>query len=91
MAAQGIGTVQEWPEERIAAGDWGAVQFLSPYLCLKFVSLKGNDLFQSISLGKISLIGPAGQRIRDAFVRSTMPDEQGRIALWQHDTEITQQ
>ena len=90
VKVQGIGTIQEWPEERIAAGDWGAVQFLSPYLCLKFVSLKGNDLFQSISLGKISLIGPAGQRIRDAFVRSTMPDEQGRIALWQHDTEITQ-
>ena len=90
VKVQGIGTIQEWPEERIAAGDWGAVQFLSPYLCLKFVSLKGNDLFQSISLGKISLIGPAGQRIRDAFVRSTMPDEQDRIALWQHDTEITQ-
>ena len=60
VKVQGIGTIQEWPEERIAAGDWGAVQFLSPYLCLKFVSLKGNDLFQSISLGKISLIGPAG-------------------------------
>ena len=35
-------------------------------------------------------VGPAGQRIRDAFTRSEMPDQHGRLALWQHDTEITQ-
>ena len=90
VAVQGIGTVQEWPEEKIAAGDWSAVQFLSPYLCVTFAALKNEDLFPSISLGRISEIGPAGQRIRDAFVKSTMPDELGRVALWQHDTETTQ-
>ncbi len=90
VAAQGTGTVQEWPEEKIAAGDWSAVQFLSPYLCVTFAALKNGDLFPSISLGRISKIGPAGQRIRDAFVKSTMPDELGRVALWQHDTETTQ-
>ena len=90
VAAQGTGTVQEWPEGKIAAGDWGAVQFLSPYLCVKFAELKSGELFPAIHLGRISDIGPAGQRIRDAFVRSKMPDEEGRIALWQHDTERTQ-
>ena len=90
VAAQGTGTVQEWPESRVAAGDWGAVQFLSPYLCAKYAVLRRNELFPSIALGRISDIGPAGQRIRDAFVRSKMPDEEGRIALWQHDTERTQ-
>ena len=90
VAAQGTGTVQEWPEWKIAAGDWGAVQFLSPYLCVKFAELKSGELFPAIPLGRISDIGPAGQRIRDAFTRSDMPDEQGRIGLWLHDTERTQ-
>ncbi len=90
VAAQGTGTVQEWPEWKIAAGDWGAVQFLSPYLCQKFAAMKNNKRFPSITLGRISDIGPAGRRIRDAFVKSKMPDELGRIALWQHDTEQTQ-
>ncbi len=90
VAAQGTGTVQEWPEWKIAAGDWGAVQFLSPYLCVKFAELKNGELFPVIPLGRISEIGPEGRRIRDAFTRSDMPDEQGRIGLWLHDTERTQ-
>ncbi len=35
---QDLGTVQEWPESRIAAGDWGAVQFLSTFLCQEFAA-----------------------------------------------------
>ena len=35
---QGYGTVQEWPAFKIAASDWSAVQFLSPYLCQQFAS-----------------------------------------------------
>ncbi len=90
VSAQDYGTVQHWPAVRIAAGDWGAVQFLSPYLCEKFVELRDNGLFPSIALGSIADIGPAGRRIRDAFTRSSMPDTEGRVALWQHDTEVTQ-
>ena len=90
VPAQGYGTAQEWPESRIAAGDWGAVQFLSPYLCEKFVALRDGALFPKVALGEIAKIGPAGQRIRDAFTRSAMPDAQGRVALWQHDTKVTQ-
>ncbi len=90
VSNQGYGTLQEWPESRIAAGDWGAVQFLSQYLCEKFVALRDGGLSQSVALGNIANVGPAGQRIRDAFTRSAMPDAQGRVALWQHDTEVTQ-
>ena len=89
LAAQGMGTLQAWPESRVAAGDWGAVQFLSPYLCQQFAAIKNGELFPSIQLGRVAEIGPAGQRIRDAFTKSELPDEQGRIALWQHDTERT--
>ena len=67
------GTLQEWPAEKIAAGDWGAVQFLSPYLCAKFADIKSQKLLRSIPLGEIADIGPAGQGIRGVFLRSKMP------------------
>jgi len=89
VESQGYGTVQEWPESRIAVGNWDAVQFLSPYLCEQFVDLRNGQLFQSTMLDNIADIGPAGQRIRDAYTRSAMPDAHGRVALWQHDTEVT--
>ena len=88
--SRGYGTVQAWPVERIAAGDWGAVQFLSPYLCARFAALRRGEALAVAPLGDIADVGPAGQRIRDAFIRSAMPDKDGRLALWQHDTAVTQ-
>ena len=90
VQSDGWGTVQEWPSARVAAGDWGAVQFLSPYLCEQFSRLASEDLFQTITLGKIAEVGPLGRRIRDAFIKTELPDVQGRIALWQNDTTFTQ-
>ena len=90
VAARNYGTMQEWPASKIAAGDWRAVQFLSPYLCQRHAELAQGGLFPSVRLETVAEIGPAGQRIRDAFTRSSMPDAQGRMALWQHDTEVTQ-
>ena len=89
IESHGYGTIQQWPSNRIAAGDWGAVQFLSPYLCEQFSELASGDLFRSTSLGKIAKVGPLGRRIRDAFTRTSMPDAEGRMALWQHDTKVT--
>ncbi len=89
IESQGYGTVQEWPASRIASGNWGAVQFLSPYLCNEYSALEKGDFFGVIGLGAVSRIGPEGRRIRDAFTRSDMPDEQGRLALWFHDTDVT--
>ena len=90
VQSDGWGTVQEWPSERVAAGDWGAVQFMSPYLCEQFSRLASGDLFPVTALGKIADVGPLGRRIRDAFTKTEMPDVQGRMALWQHDTTVTQ-
>ena len=84
-----MGTVQEWPASRVALGDWGAVQFLSPYLCRQFVELKEGRLFDAALLKSIADVGPEGRRIRDAFRKSAMPDSLGRMALWQHDTTVT--
>ena len=84
------GTLQEWPRERIEAGNWGAVQFLSPYLCEQFSQLKEGKLFGTRALGLFAVVGPAGQRIRDAFRRSALPDKNAMVALWYHKTDITQ-
>ena len=89
VVEQANGTMQEWPADRIACGDWGAVQFFSPNLCERFSELARGDLFPSTPLGKIADVGPLGRRIRDAFKRIPMPDAKDRRALWQHDTSVT--
>ena len=90
VAAQGYGTAQEWPEGRIAAGDWGGVQFLSPALCEGFVQLRRGGFFPVAALGRIAEVGPAGRRTQDAFARSDLPNARGQMALWDHKTDVTQ-
>ena len=84
------GTVQSWPTERIAAGDWGAVQFLSPYLCERFIDLRQGKFFAARQLGTLAEIGPDGGGIRTTFDRSEVPDENRMVALWYHKTDVTQ-
>ena len=84
------GTVQEWPEPRIREGNWGAVQFLSPYLCEKFDSLRAGRLFQSVALGEAAVIRPDGVGVRNTFGRSSLPGVGGMTALWDHKTDVTQ-
>ena len=84
------GTVQEWTESRIREGNWGAVQFLSPYLCEKFDELRTGRLFVPVTLGKVAEVGPAGQGIRGTFDRSSMPGVGAMSALWHHKTEVIQ-
>ena len=90
VTSQGYGTVQGVDSSRIEVGDWGAVQFFSPYLCQRFSELARGELFPTVTLGDVAAIGPAGQRIREAFRRTSIPDVEGRMALWQHDTAVTQ-
>ncbi len=85
---QGYGTLQEWPAYKIAAGDWGAVQFLSPYLCAEFAALKNGEFFNFVNLGKIGQFGSIN--IRLTFNRSTLPGIEGMSALWDHKTDILQ-
>ena len=84
------GTAQRWPHARIAQGDWGGVQFLSPYLCEKFVELREDEFFAFRELGHIAQLGPAGQGVRGIFDRSEVPDKEAMVALWYHKTNITQ-
>ena len=84
------GTVQRWPHARIAQGDWGGVQFLSPYLCEKFVELREDEFFAFRELGDMADISPDGRGIRGMFKRSEVPDSKAMIALWDHKTDFTQ-
>ncbi|MCY4466273.1 MAG: hypothetical protein OXE46_12130 [Chloroflexi bacterium] len=84
------GTAQMWPQERISEGNWGGVQFLSPYLCEQFYDLRHEQLFATRELGELAAIGPAGRRTQDAFVRSDVPNKDAMIALWYHKTNVTQ-
>ncbi len=84
------GTVQQWPRSRIENGDWGGVQFLSPYLCEKFVELREDEFFAFRELGDIADISPDGRGIRGMFIRSVVPDSKARIALWDHKTDSMQ-
>ena len=85
-----LGTVQRWSSERIAQGDWGAVQFLSPYLCEMYFKLRQGHLFGARNLGRFALIGPAGQGVRGIFNPSLVSDTKGMTALWHHKTERIQ-
>lgn len=90
VESQGYGTVQYWPASKISVGNWGAVQFLSPYLCEQFGELQDGRLFRTAALGRIAEIGPDGRGIRGACNRSAMPSSGGMTALWDHKTDVTQ-
>ena len=83
------GTIQQWPAARTEAGNWGAVQFLSPYLCERFIELRAGKFFPIRQLGLLADIGPAGQGVRGIFDRSALPDEKAMMALWHHKTDVT--
>lgn len=84
------GTVQEWSCDRITAGNWGAVQFLSPYLCESFIRLQQGQLFTTRELGQLADISPDGRAIRDNFRRSDTSDSNAMLALWDHKTDYVQ-
>ena len=84
------GTVQEWSRDRVVAGNWGGVQFLSPFLCESFFRLRQGRYFETKKLGKLAEVGPDGRGIRGFASRSEVPDKDGMVALWYHKTDITQ-
>ena len=85
-------TVQHVEAERIERGDWFAVNFLSPFLVDAYRTLSESNPMSvpTVPLGQLAKIGPAGQRIRDAYTNSSMPTASGRRALWYHKTDTTQ-
>ncbi len=85
-------TVQHVDAERIERGDWFAVNFLSPFLADAYRTLSENSpaSVATVPMSDLGAVGPAGQRIRDAFVRSNMPTPSAQRALWFHKTDVTQ-
>ena len=85
-------TVQEVDSNRMARGDWAAVNFLSPFLTDAYRRLSEERLatVPIVQLSSLATVGPEGRRIRDAYTNSNMPTASGRRALWHHKTEITQ-
>ena len=85
-------TVQQVDSGRIGRGDWFAVNFLSPFLVEAYRTLSEANpgTVPTVPLSNLADIGPAGQRIRDAFTHSDMPTQSGRRALWYHKTNVTQ-
>ena len=87
----GAFTVQSVDADRIAQGDWNAVNFFSPFLTQAYRLL--SDQKPPLPLTRMSAIadvGPEGRRVRDAYTRSDTPTASGRRALWEHKTAITQ-
>ena len=85
-------TIQYVDSARIGGGDWFAVNFLSPYLveAWRTQTETQQGSVPVVPLSDLAVIGPAGQRIRDAYTNSTLPTASGRKALWHHKTDITQ-
>ena len=88
VESQAYGTVQEWMFTRISNGDWGAVQFFSPYLCDQFVALKQGSFFSIRSFESVASMGSAN--IRPTIGRTDIPAAGGMVALWDHKTNVTQ-
>lgn len=86
---RGLGTEQHWPASRMESGDWGAVQWLSPFLSESYQRLKSGEMFRMLKLGEVADVGPAGQAVRETFVRNTLPTSEGMRALWDHKTDVT--
>ena len=85
-------TIQEVDSGRIGRGDWFAVNFLSPFLVEAYQTLSEANpgTVPTVPLSDLAEVGPAGQRIRDAYTHADMPTQSGRRALWYHKTDVTQ-
>lgn len=81
------GSVSEWPSARMAKGQWRPLGLTSPALVESADSISSGKLFEVTTLENVSLIGPAGQRIRDVYTKHKIADEKGRRALWHNDTD----
>ena len=77
--------------DRIEKGDWNTVNFLSPFLVDAYRTLTETNpgSVPTVPLSDLAEVGPAGQRIRDAYIYSDMPTSSGRRALWNHKTNVT--
>ena len=81
------GAISSWPASRMATGDWQPLCFHSPHLADLYEKFSSGALGNVRPLSEIADVGPAGQRIRDAFTNEQHADQAARRALWHNDTE----
>ena len=62
-----VGSVCEWPEDRVRVGDWSPVQWFDPELARAARTIR--ELPDMVALREVFEIGPPGQSIRDEFER----------------------
>ncbi|MDE0091487.1 MAG: DEAD/DEAH box helicase family protein [Thaumarchaeota archaeon] len=67
------GSVTSWPAERVAAGDWSPVQWSDAGLAGAVLELESSELLEPV--GVRHEIGPAGQRIHDAYEKCGQNDD----------------
>lgn len=70
------GSVCRWPADRVQAGDWTPVQWFDGGLAATIREIEEAPLLEPIGLRHA--VGPAGQRIQDAYVRCE-PDAAGAL------------
>lgn len=67
------GISRNWPSERISAGDWSPVQWSDAGLAGAVLELESSELLEPV--GVRHEIGPAGQRIHDAYEKCDQNDD----------------
>ena len=85
-----VGCIEEWPEDQMREGFWRPLGFTSMHLASLCMQIKARTLFDSTPLGEQADLGPAGQRIREAYTKEAHADGLARRALWHNDTGATQ-
>ena len=78
-----------WDRGRLLAGDWTPARFYSKFLAQAAWGWFAPGGAGFAPLSDMADIGPAGNRIRDAYAKSSAPDRLGRRALWNIDTAAT--
>ena len=75
-----------WPADRIASGDWSPVQWFNGHLAEAAYELSTSPNLEP--MGRNHEIGPAGQRIRDAFEQCQLGDQEAVPIFWSVSSKI---
>ena len=78
--------ITEWPQPRMAVGDWFPTQFVRTECVEFFQNLESDEWFPTAQGEYVGKQGPAGQRIHDAYTRVDI--SQARHAIWFHKADI---
>ena len=78
-------TIQRINKERVANGDWHAVNFYAPSLLNDYHEMAVN----LVRMDAIAEVGPDGRATRGFYRKSDQPTVSGRRALWHNKTDFT--